>query len=90
MVPNLLSMGGLIVVYRALMFQQLSVTRLQRRCKEWAIRAQKSLREGYIREAQERQAATDKIIQDRAVAEKKDAASGMLKAVKRIDKAWVK
>jgi len=75
---------------RSVMFQQLSVTRLHRRCKEWAILAQKTLREGYIREAKERQAATDKILQDRAEAAKKAATAAMLRDAKRVDKAWMK
>ena len=64
--------------------------RLHRTAKSWSIRVEKSLREGYIREAKERQEATDKILHDRAVAAKKAAREQMIHDAMHVDKSWMK
>jgi hypothetical protein len=72
------------------MFQQLSVKRLHRRGKEWWVRAQCSLREGYITEEKDRQAAREQVIHDKAVAAKKAKTAAMFRDAKMVDKPWMK
>lgn len=75
---------------RAKLIRELSVKRLHRRAKEWSIRALKSLREGYIREEQERQEATSRILRQRAEAARREAQQQALHAALHCDQRWKK